>query len=216
MFGAIDRLLRDRDGVLARVRAGEDLPGLARAMLLTILAGGAMFGATLGAFRGGLQIPFAAVKLPAVMLFTAALCAPALTALKSALGRPADLGRDLVLVLASLAIGSLVIAALAPLVLLLVTMRAPYHHAILTITGCCALGGTFGLALLVRGLGAGHRLIATALVVVFLAVGSQMAWTLRPYLERPRTPDIVFVRGVEGSLIESVVQTAATEREERP
>ena len=34
---------------------------------------------------------------------------------------------------------------------------------------------------------------------VFCMVGSQMAWTLRPYLVRPRTVSAPFVRGVEGT-----------------
>jgi hypothetical protein len=58
----VDQLLRDRAAVLERIRTGGDLLGFARAMLLTIAAGGAAFGAAIGSYRGGLQIAYAATS----------------------------------------------------------------------------------------------------------------------------------------------------------
>src|SRR5262245_20251893 len=93
----VDQLLRDRAAVLRRADE-NDLGGLARAVLLTIGASGAVFGAAIGAYRGGVQILYAAMKLPLAILLTAAVCAPALTAVNAALDRPASLRRDLALV----------------------------------------------------------------------------------------------------------------------
>jgi methyl-accepting chemotaxis protein len=103
--------------MLARIRAGEDLAALARPLIVTIALGGAVFGAALGAYRGGLQVLYAAIKLPLATLLTAAICAPTLTALNAALGRAACIRRDFALVLAVLARGALVVAAEAPVVL---------------------------------------------------------------------------------------------------
>ncbi len=50
------------------------------------------------------------------------------------------------------------------------------------------------------------------LLTVFGLVGTQMAWTLRPFLLRPRTPDIMFVRSIEGSFIEAVTVSARSAR----
>ena len=74
-----------------------------------------------------------------------------------------------------------------------------------------AVAGSVGIWFFLRGL----RVLdttatwTTALVVsvVFMFVGVQMSWTLRPYLVRPRAPDIVFVRQIEGSFL-AAVQTA--------
>ena len=38
-------------------------------------------------------------------------------------------------------------------------------------------------------------------------VGAQLAWTLRPYLVRPRAPEAPFVRDIEGSLFEAFRET---------
>jgi len=74
----IDLLLRDREAMLARIRQGADLAAIMRTMIATIAVTMAIVGAALGSYRGGVQIAYAAVKLPIVLLGTAALSAPAL------------------------------------------------------------------------------------------------------------------------------------------
>jgi len=212
---AVDLLLSSSGAILARIRDGDDLTGLARTMILTIFACGAVFGASLGAYRGGLQVVYAAVKLPLVVLLTAAICAPALTAINSGLCRTASIRRDLALVLAALARGSLVLAALAPVILLAASLHARYHALVLVTVGCCAVGGLVGLAFLVRGLAVERRACGAAclaLLSVFVLVGAQMAWTGRPYLVRPRAPAAPFVRGVESSLLQAVATSVDSAR----
>lgn len=208
ILDAIDLLLRDRDATRARIRDGGDLAGFARAMIATIAGGAGAFGGAMGAWRGGPQILLAGVKLPLVILLTAALCAPATTALNAAMDRRADLRRDLALVLASLALGSLVLAALAPVILLADTMHAGYHALILAVVGCCMLGGLAGMSFFVRGLAAerqGMVPVMATLTMIFALVGSQMAWSGRPWVTRPRTTGVVLLRAVDDqSLLESV------------
>lgn len=203
-----DQLLRDVPGVLDRIQQNRGLASLARAMLVTVALGAGLFGAAMGAYRGGLQILFAGIKLPIALLLTTAICAPALTAINSALGRPANLLRDLALVLAVLARMSLVVAAQVPLILLAVRFGVSYHDLILLVVGCCSVAGLVGLTLLLRGLKAQSRQAVwtsvLGLLLVFGSVGAQMSWTLRPFVVRPRTPEAPFIRSVEGSFWESV------------
>lgn len=207
-LATIDQLLRDRDAILARIRDDEKLVDLARVMLIAIAVTSAVFGAAIGTYRGGIQIFYAAVKFPLLMLLTAAICAPSLTAFNAALDRPSSLRRDLALVLTALALGGLLLVAQAPLILLASSMTFSYHSVILLTFGCCALAGLGSLMTLSRGVRATfearHRSAVLTLVVVFCVVGAQLAWTLRPYVVRPRTPDVPFVRNIEGSLLESV------------
>jgi hypothetical protein len=208
LLNAVDRLLRDGPGTLQRIERGQQLGLLAKAMILTIAIGAASFGASMGAYRGGVQILYAAVKLPLAVLLSAALCAPALSTLNAALGRPVCLRRDLALVLCALARTSLVLAAQSPLLLMAVRFGVGYHELILLAVACCALAGIVGLVMLIRGLRAApHRgpwLVAAGLLVVFGVVGTQMAWTLRPFILRPRTTYVPFVRSLEGNFFEAV------------
>jgi len=90
---------------------GTELAATLRTMIATIAVTMAIVGATLGSYRGGGQIAYAAVKLPVVLLGTAALSAPALSAIGAALGRRSRLAADLALVMAALAFGSLLLVA---------------------------------------------------------------------------------------------------------
>jgi hypothetical protein len=216
LLGVVDLLLRDRSAFRSHLEDAPDRAAVAKALLLTVIAGCAIFGASMGTYRGGLQILYAAVKLPLAVLLTAGLTAPALTgALRAARGASSFLD-DLLLVLSSLALTSAVLAALAPVVFLAVLARVHYHELILAIVASCVAAGLLGIAFFMRGLGArgGAGLFATTPLVlaVVALVGSQMAWTLRPFVLRPRTKEIPFVRAIEGGFYDSVSRTASSAR----
>ncbi len=204
----VDNLLRDRDAVLDRIDRGEALGSMVRALVPTIAVSAAVFGAALGLHRGGVQIAYAALKLPLVLLLTAAVCTPAFAAFSTVvLGRP-DVRRDAATVLACLALGSLLMAATAPILVLLILLSASYHTVFLAAVGCGGLGGLAGLSIFLRALRRrpmeGRRFVTVALFSVFAMVGCQLSWTLRPYLLRPRTENVVFVRALEGSFLQAV------------
>lgn len=210
-LAVIDQLLRDRRGLLDRIESENDLVGIARAMILTIIVSAAVFGASLGLHCGGIQVVYALIKLPLVILLTAALATPALSALRSVVEGHTQVRRDIALVLSSLALGSLVIAALAPIIMLAVGWDVDYHTLILLTVGCCAVGGLVGLSLFISGtretaLSSRVLILSVALLVVGL-VGAQMTWTMRPYLVRPQHVEIgnvPFLRSLEGSFLDSV------------
>ncbi len=208
-IAAVDLLLRDRRRLLGHLLAGDDQVATARVFVLTITAGCAAFGASLGLYRGGAQVLYAALKLPLVVLLTAAICTPALVALRRVVtGRSAP-RRDLILVLASLALGSLLLAALAPLLLLASSWEVAYHDLVLWAVACCSVAGLAGLLLLWRGLGdlsLGRRLVVgTVSLALVTLVGAQLTWTLRPWLVRPRSIEVPFVRQLEGSFADAVL-----------
>lgn len=219
----VDQLLRDRAGVLERIAQRRALPALARVLLATLAIGAAMFGVAVGSYRGGVQLAFAALKVPLVLIATAVVCAPTLTAVSRALGRPASLTRDLTLLMTSLAIGALVLLALAPVLLAARAAEVDYHQAIVLASGCAALAAAAALATLWRGVRSrGPRGAVTAIAVmalVFAAVGAQVSWTLRPFLVRPQTVDVPFVRDVDGSLYDALrrsVRSAAGDYDPPP
>ncbi len=208
-LGQIDHLLRDRDAMIARIRAGLELVPTMRTMVATIAIAMAIVGAALGSYRGGVQIGYAAVKLPLVLLGTAALSGPALSAIGAALGRRPRVAVDLALVMTALAYGALLLVACTPLILLAKSMDLAYHRAILGVVVMFSIAGIASLRVIVRALAVesapGWRTSVVGLCVVFALVGGQLAWALRPYLVRPRATDIEFVRGLDGSLVEAVL-----------
>lgn len=211
-FAAIDQLLRDRAAILAHIASGKELAATMRVMVATIAVCMAIVGAALGSYRGGVQIGYAAIKLPLVLLGTAALSAPALTALGTAAGRRPRLAADLVLVVSALAFGALLLTASTPLLLLCIAMKRDYHEMILVTVGLFSLAGLASLRMIIQGVHAeaserGSWSAILGLCVVFALVGGQLSWALRPYLVRPRAPEVVFVRDVEGSLFDAITTT---------
>ena len=207
-FELIDLLLRDRPAMLARLRGGADFAAILRTMIATIAVAMAIVGAALGSYRGGVQIAYAAIKLPIVLLGTAALSAPALSAIGAALGRRSRLTADLALVMTALAFGSLLLVACTPLVMLGRSVDLDYHRMILAVVAMFAVAGGAALRMICRGVALeaapGWRTAVAGLCVVFALVGGQLSWALRPYLVRPRTPEAPFLRDVEGSLFDAV------------
>lgn len=212
----IELLLRDRAQLIERLRDGTDVRPILTATIGTIAIAMALVGAALGSYRGGIQIGYAAIKLPLVLLGTAALSAPVLSAVGAALGRRSRLGVDLALVMSALAFGALLLAACAPLILLGRSLDVPYHQMILGTVCAFGLAGIASLHMIGAAIAAertpGRIAALLGLCCTFALVGGQLAWALRPYLVRPRAEQVPFVREVEGSLFDSIAESMRSAR----
>lgn len=207
-------LLRDPGAIAARCTEERELSSLAQTALASTVLGAAVLGGVLGSFRGGAQIPLAALKLPLVLLVTLAVCAPAFHALANTLGVRWSFRTVVALALAATARAALVLAALAPPLWLAMDFGLGYHGSVLAAVMVVALGGLVGASLVVRALGASASGIASGLACacVFLAVLAQASWIGRPYLLRPRTEELVFLRGAEGTFYQSIGTSSRSAR----
>ena len=218
----LNRLLRAPGEIAADCREDRGLREIAVTSLLAVALGAAAFGGVIGSFRGGIQILYAAVKLPAALLLTLALCAPAFHALAAALGRAFPMRSILALALASAGRAALVLLALSPLVWIVLDRGIDYHAAALVCAVAYAIAGAAALGVILRGLGEGSGRLVTALAfaAVFFAVTGQTGWIFRPYLVRPRTwtaaaghmRDVPFLRAYEGSFADSLYLSSRSAR----
>lgn len=207
---ALTVLLRDPREVARRCLEEEGLEPLARASLCALALGAAVFGGVLGSFRGGEQILYGAIKVPIALLAALVICVPAFHGIAASLGRAWPLRTVIALTLAATGRAALVLLAFAPLLWLAYDLGLGYHSAALAATGAYGLAGLAALAVLLRGLGPGRHRYTTALafVAVFLAAGGQTGWTLRPYLLRPQTEGVPFLRSLEGGFADAVYRSA--------
>jgi hypothetical protein len=211
----LNRILRNPELVARDCREDVDVAAIAKNALIAIAAGAALFGGVVGAWRGGPQIAFAALKMPLVMLGTLVLCAPAFYGIAAAFGRAWSFRTVASLALVAGARFSLVLLAAAPALWLTIDLGAPYHLIKLVAALAYGLAGLAALGLLVRGLGDGPGKHKTILLFVgiFLMVGGQTAWILRPYLGTPgvaQTPLFTSERegGVAVQLLKSLHELA--------
>jgi hypothetical protein len=225
----VEQLVRDPRGFLARIE-GRDVPELVRGLLAIIAVGAGIFGAVVGSSRGGRQILFASIKVPLLLIGTLVLCAPAFIAVARATRASISPRGVIALTLGASARFALVLAGLAPVVWL-VQGVVGYHGLIMVIVAVCAAAGCAAAGLLFRGLlsassvGTERRehpggatteppaiwagpLAGLMFVAIYGVVGAHSAWMLRPFVVRPRTVEVPFVRSLEGDLLESVARSA--------
>lgn len=203
-------LLRAPGEIARRCLAGRDLPTLANASLLAVAAGGAIFGATLGLSRGGLQVLFAAVKVPIAMLLTLVLMAPALYALANVHGRDWSLRATAALMLSATARACLVLLSFVPVLVVAHDAGVGYHALAFGSALAYGVSGLAAVGVLLRAIGKGTGLVplAASLSLCFALVGGQSAWILRPYLGRPAQASVPFVRAPEDAFIDRVLTSA--------
>lgn len=204
--GVLRRLLRSPADVAACCREDRDTRAIATTSLLAVVLGAAAFGGVIGSFRGGAQIAYAATKIPLALIATLAVCAPAFHALAAGLGRAWPMRSIIALVLAAAGRASLVLLTLSPVLWLLFDLGLDYHAAALAAALGYGIAGLAAIGILVRGLGAGpgRALTALAFIGVFFAVGGQSSWILRPYLVRPKTTQVPFLRAREGGFADAL------------
>jgi len=188
-----DDVLRHRGWAHAAQR--PNVPTLA-ALVATF---GMFYGAAMGSFGGvsdgaALQMVYAAIKVPLLLLATFALSLPSFYVVNSLLGLRRDFGdavRALVAAQAGLAV---ILAALAPLTLFWYASFSDYSTAVVFNALMFAVASLSAQAI-VRGYyrplvqrNANHRWMLRCWIVVYAFVGIQMGWVLRPFIGDPASP----------------------------
>jgi hypothetical protein len=164
---------------------------------------GLFYGAVMGAFDARtLQVIYSAVKVPLLLLATLALSLPSFFVVNTLMGLRSDFGPALRAIVASQAVLTIVLAALAPLTVLWYASSAHYRAAILfnaTMFAVASLSAQMALARGYRPLISAnpkHRWLLRAWIFIYAFVGIQMGWTLRPFIGSPDSP-VTFFRGGE-------------------
>ncbi len=214
----IELLLRNRYRFYEELRTGIDAGRKIRAMLGYAPLGLAIYGAVMGSENSALQALASAVKLPLLFLITLLVCLPTLYFMNTIFESALSLRQNLALMLSAITMTSVVLLAFAPVVLFfLLTIGhedpGQYQFYKLLNVAIFSFAGLIGIRQLqlgVRMLTAGDRRSARLRgrmlwlwIVVYAFVGSQLAWTLRPFFGAPGLPFELF-RGLGGNFYANV------------
>jgi hypothetical protein len=189
----ISRLLSRADGVLRGRASGRDW--------WLLFACGLAYGAVMGSFGGmAWQAVYSAVKVPLLLSATVGLSLPSFFILNTLLGLRDDFPSALRAVIASQAGLTVILVALAPLTAFWYASSAGYQEAILfngAMFGVASAGAQVLLRRAYRPLVARHprhRAMFRAWLVLYVFVGIQMGWVLRPFIGNPAGPVEFFRR----------------------
>jgi hypothetical protein len=174
------------------------------------------YGAIMGLSGSGPQAISSAVKLPLLYLLSLAVCFPVLYVVNVLMGSRLGFAQTLALILTALGLNAILLAACAPIALFFIVTGADYHFLKLLHVGVLAFGGLWAMGALYRALVSmcehssvypRHAVrILLLWMLVFGFVGTQMAWTLRPFLGAPGLKFELLRKEGQGNFYQAVWQ----------
>ncbi len=201
-FAVMMSFLRDRQKFLEDIYEQVRLEKKIVSLLIGSSVFFALYGAIIGSFAGGFQIVSSAIKLPALYLITLIICLPALYFFDVILGSNRTFGQYLTLLLASMAMISVMLFSFAPITLFFRLSVNDYQFFKLLNVAIFAITGIIGVTFFYRGMlffnsqDSQKPNQSTDVVKLWLFlygfVGSQMGWTLRPFFGDPNRPFQLF------------------------
>jgi len=206
-------LLKYRDRIYDDISASRGLRRYVVDSLLVTLVGTVFYGFVVGICIGGWQILYDPIKMPWILVFTLLLCLPSLYVFSCYLGSRLGLLQTCAIAFNATAIVSTILMGFAPVTwFFMFTAPESHHFAVLINVVVFAVAGFFGVQFLLRGIRAVYADVPTPpavekmvrwWVVLYAAVGVQMAWLLRPYF----TATDVFIRPRTGNFFVAVMTT---------
>jgi hypothetical protein len=194
-FGIIEKILRNRAGFFEEIRDGIGLGEKLRAMLLSSTAFFGLYGAVMGSTHSLWQTLSSAVKLPVLFLATLFVCVPSLYFISLIFGSRMSLRQNLALILAAVTVTGVLLLSMAPITLFFLLTTPHYQFFKLLNVAIFAAAGILGVVFLYRGMqvvagqeldgAASRRWVMIMWIGVYAFVGSQMAWTIRPFIGAP-------------------------------
>jgi len=198
-FLVIEHILRNRADFFDEVRNGNDLSAKIRDMLVSSCMFFALYGLVMGYSNSWMQSLSSAVKLPVLFLITLVICLPTLYFFNLLFGSKLTLPQTLALILTAITVTAVLTLSFAPISLFFWLTAPNYQFFKLLNVGILTLTGFFGLTFLVQGMryvqheGRSVRTIILWMwIFVYGFVGTQMAWTLRPFFGAPELPFQLF------------------------
>lgn len=183
-----------------------------------ILAGaGFSYGAVMGTFGGVmgervLQVIYSALKVPLLLIVTFGVSLPSFFVLNTLLGLREDFRRALGALLATQAAMTVVLLALAPFTAFWYASSANYEHALLFNGAMFAVASVTAQWVLRRryrpliARRPRHMFLLRAWLGIYVFVGIQMAWLLRPFVGSPDLPVQFFREEAWGNVYEFIAR----------
>ena len=215
-FNVLMQLLRDRSNFLSEIENHKHIDKKIVSLLISSSLFLALYGAIIGSTHSALQTISSAIKLPALYLLTLLICLPTLYFMDVVLGSKRTFGQYLALLLASMAMISVMLFGFAPVTLFFRLSINDYWFFLLLNIVFLGFTGVVGIRFFYSsmmnlidkeklGQAAKNRYkLITGWLFLFGFVGSQLGWTLRPFVGTPEEPFALF-REIESNFYIQVV-----------
>ena len=194
-LAVVETILRNRYHFFIEIRDGIGLQEKIRAMLISSVAFLALYGAVLGSTHSLWQALGSAAKLPILFLATLIVCAPTLYFFNVLFGSDQSMTQNIAIILTAITVTAVILLSFAPITMFFLLTTSHYQFFKLLNVAIFAIAGIAGVVFLGQGMrvvsgsereGSGaRRWLLYLWIIVYAFVGSQMAWTLRPFIGAP-------------------------------
>lgn len=207
VFAVTTSLLRAPEALVALAQDRRRLMEIAPPIIAILVGSAAILGAVAGSYRGGIQIGYAALKMPLLFGIPLVVGLPAIHAVYAGFGCVVPWSRLAAAGLVGAARGAVLTAALAPVLWLLYSMSLDYHVAVACLVAGLVVAGLPGLATIARAIpeARAFRLASLVSVLILGVITAQTGWVLRPFVARP-TIEVTLFRPVEGDILGSLAR----------
>ncbi len=214
-FSVLIGLLRDRASFLEEIRSGIQLKSKITALLICSSIFFAIYGAIIGSFHSWAQALSSAVKLPALYLITLIICFPTLYFFNILFGSKKTAEQHFSMLLTAASAISVLLFSFAPITLFFLISTYNYQFFKLLNVAVFAVTGFIGVKFLYQGMrllseedkeGLETRMsILRFWLILYAFVGTQLAWTLRPFFGTPDSPFELF-REMQGNFYLDIIK----------
>ena len=194
-LAVIEQILRNRIRFFNEIRDGIALPEKMRAMLKSSILFFALYGAVLGSTHSLWQTLSSAAKLPVLFLVTLFVCVPTLYFFNVLFGSNQSLTQNVALILTAITVTAVILVSFAPISLFFLLNTSQYQFFKLLNVGIFGIAGVMGVLFLSQGMrivsanrqmgDSGRRWVLRLWMMLYAFVGSQLAWTIRPFIGAP-------------------------------
>ena len=214
----VETILRNRNNFFGEIRDGVDISGKIRSMFMASITFFALYGSVLGSSSTLAQTISSMIKLPILFLATLLICSPTLYFFNVLFGSNQSLSQNIALMLTALTVTSVLLLSLAPITLffLLTTDESQYQFFKLLNVAAFSISGSIGLWYLAQGMrivsGGGdgdegrRRWLMRFWILLYGFVGSQLAWTIRPFIGSPGL-DFELFRQLGGNFYTDIISS---------
>lgn len=193
-LAVVETILRNRHYFFTEIKEGIDLSEKMRSMLISSMTFLALYGAVLGSTHSLWQTLSSAVKLPVLFLATLFICAPTLYFFNVLFGSDQSLTQNITLILTAVTVTAVLLLSFAPITLFFLLTTSQYQFFKLLNVAVFSISGLMGVMFLSHGMkvvtegepGAkGRKWVIWLWILLYAFVGSQLAWTIRPFIGAP-------------------------------
>jgi hypothetical protein len=154
----------------------------------------AIYGAVLGSTHSPAQALSSAVKLPILFLVTLLVCVPTLYFFNVLFGSDQSIAQNVALILTAIAVTAVLLVSFAPIAIFFLLTTSQYQFFKLLNVAIFGISGLMGVVFLAQGMRVmrgsevgerERRWVLRLWMFLYAFVGSQLAWTIRPFIGAP-------------------------------